>query len=427
MVIEAGGTPKIYSPVDDHPDSLREAIVKGVADNDMLLINAGSSAGSKDYTVKIIKELGQVIVHGIAIKPGKPTILGVIQQKCVIGIPGYPVSAYFSFETFVKPIIEQYSGISSQTENCEAYLSQRVNSSLKHEELVRVTLGEINGRYIATPLNRGAGNTMSLVKADGVLTIPRHYEGIENGTKVNIRLLKPISNISRRLVIIGSHDIILDVISDLMPITSGHVGSLGGIMAMKKEECHIAPIHLLNEEDGTYNDSYVTKYFEPGTMAIISGVKRLQGLMVQKDNPKNIQTFQDLIRDDVSFVNRQRGSGTRQLLDFELKANKINHEKIDGYQREMNTHMAVAATVSSKGADVALGTFSAAKAMDLDFVPVGYEAYEFLVRKKFLEDSRVLRFISTLQSEGFIKTLDHIGGYKLEDVGNIRIVGEVID
>lgn len=422
LVIEQGGTPFIYPPVSDNRDILKEVIKEGINDNDILIINAGSSAGSKDFTVDIIKELGEVVVHGVALKPGKPTILGIIDNKPVIGIPGYPVSAYFSFETFVKPILEKYTHKKNKSNIVNAVLSQRVVSSFKHEELVRVTIGEVNGRKIATPLNRGAGTTMSLVRADGVLSIPRKSEGIEAGKEVEIRLIKTLDEILRKLVFIGSHDLILDIIADKMPISSGHVGSLGGIMSMKRGECHIAPLHLLDEETGDYNVSYVKKYLSSDSMAIIKGVRRLQGIIVQKGNPKNIKNFSDLIREDISFVNRQRGAGTRQLLDYKLKKRQINTDEIIGYKREMTTHMAVAATIESGAADAGLGILSAAKALELDFIPVGYEEYDFLVPYIFLNDMRVEEFIRILKSKFFKEKVEQIGGYELQNIGEIQFI-----
>lgn len=424
LVLEAGGLPKIYTPVGDEPELLKQAILRGIEENDILIINAGSSAGSKDYTVDLIKELGEVVIHGVAIKPGKPTILGCIQEKMVVGIPGYPVSAYFSFSTFVRPFIQSLCGLGEESSHCVGVLSQRVVSSFKHAEFVRVTLGEVNNKIIVTPLNRGAGNMMSLVRADGVMTVPREVEGIEKGSIVPVKLLKPMHKIKNRVVAIGSHDIIMDLIADHIPMSSAHVGSLGGIMAMRRGECHIAPIHLLDENTGIYNDAFVEKYFEPGTMAIIKGVKRQQGFMVQKGNPKGIQGIQDLVRDNIVFVNRQKGSGTRQLLDYLLKKEQVQSEDIIGYTREMNTHMAVAADVAAMGADVALGTYSAALAMDLDFIPVGYESYEFLVSRENMKDERVQHLIQLLRSEELQHKIMELGGYEIDGMSEIRWVGE---
>ena len=306
LILENGGIPNRYSPVEDDYDKLKEAIIKGIEENDMLIIGAGSSAGSKDYTASVIKELGEVVVHGVAMKPGKPTILGIINEKPVIGIPGYPVSAYLVFETFVIPLILKFIGLEEEKEAFQqAIISKKISSSIKNRELIRVNLGYVRDKLIATPLSSGAGVTMSLVKADGIAIIPQSLEGVDAGSPVNVRVLKPLSQIKETLVSIGSHDIIMDILADMMRLTSGHVGSMGGILAMRRGECHIAPIHLLDMDTGQYNVSYVRKYFKGQKMAIIKGVRRHQGFIVEKGNPKGIRSFDDLVREDVVYVNRQ--------------------------------------------------------------------------------------------------------------------------
>lgn len=423
MVKEYGGTPHRYSPQIDDYEILRAAILKGVEENDLLLISAGSSAGTKDFTVKLIRELGEVIIHGIAIKPGKPTILGIINNKPVIGIPGYPVSAFLVVETFVRPLIHKYIGLEEvENETIKAQLSRRVVSSLKHKELIRVNLGYVNNRLIATPLSGGAGVSMSLVKADGIGIIPRNTEGMEAGESIDVELLNPIAKIKNTLVSIGSHDLIMDVIGDMTNLTSSHVGSLGGIMAIKRGECHIAPTHLLDMETGEYNISYIKKYFPNQKMALIKGVQRQQGLIVEKGNPLNIKGFKDLIRDDIVYANRQRGAGTRVLLDYHLGLENIEENSIRGYQRELNTHMAVATAVKTGSASAGLGVYSAAKAMDLDFVEVAFEDYDFLVPFESLEDDRIKKFIEVIKSGEFKDILESLGGYGFRNTGEVIIV-----
>ena len=397
LVQEDGGIPNRYSPIEDDYGKLKKAILKGVKENDILIIGAGSSAGTKDYVVHVIEELGEVVIHGVALKPGKPTILGIIEDKPVIGIPGYPVSSYLVFETFVRPLILKYIGLEEEEDLIvEAISSKKIVSSLKSRELARVNLGYVDDKLVATPLSSGAGVTMSLVKADGIAIIPQNLEGVEAGDKVNVRLLKPLSQIKRTLVSIGSHDIIMDILGDMMHLTSGHVGSMGGILAMKRGECHIAPIHLLDLETGEYNISYVKRYFPGQKMAIIKGVKRHQGFIVEKGNPKGIKDFSDLLREDVIYVNRQRGAGTRILLDYYLNKENIDPANIKGYDREMTTHMAVATAVKTGSATVGLGIYSAAKASDLDFIDIAYEDYDFPLPYELLEDERVKKFTRTL-------------------------------
>lgn len=423
MVKELGGIPNRYAPQIDDYELLKESILKGVEENDILLINAGSSAGTKDYTVKLIKELGEVVVHGVAMKPGKPTILGIVQDKPVIGVPGYPVSAFLAVEVFVRPLIQKYFG-SEESQNLfvKAQSSRRIVSSLKNKELIRVNLGLVNGRLIATPISSGAGVSMSLVKADGIATIPRNSEGVEAGEMLDVELLKPFNHIKNSLVSIGSHDLIMDVIGDMHKVTSSHVGSLGGIMALKRSECHLAPIHLLDMETGEYNISYVKKYFPNQRMALIKGVQRQQGFIVQKGNPMNIKDFKDLIRDDIVYVNRQRGAGTRVLLDYHLGLNNIDPSRIRGYQRELNTHMAIATAVMTGSASTGLGVYSAAKAMDLDFIEVAYEDYDFLVTFELLEDDRIKKFIDVIKSDRFKNILLSLGGYGFKNTGDIILI-----
>ncbi|NLV75804.1 MAG: molybdopterin biosynthesis protein, partial [Tissierellia bacterium] len=336
---------------------------------------------------------------------------------------GYPVSSYLVFETFVRPLILKYIGLEEEEDLIvEAISSKKIVSSLKSRELVRVNLGYVDDKLVATPLSSGAGVTMSLVKADGIAIIPQNLEGVEAGDKVNVRLLKPLSQIKRTLVSIGSHDIIMDILGDMMHLTSGHVGSMGGILAMKRGECHIAPIHLLDLETGEYNISYVKRYFPGQKMAIIKGVKRHQGFIVEKGNPKGIKDFSDLLREDVIYVNRQRGAGTRILLDYYLNKENIDPTNIKGYDREMTTHMAVATAVKTGSATVGLGIYSAAKASDLDFIDIAYEDYDFLLPYELLEDERVKKFIRTLKSKEFKERVEALGGYGFENIGEIIIV-----
>lgn len=427
MVKTYGGVPLRYKPIPDNYELIKNGILKAAEENDIVVVNAGSSAGSEDYTSKIIRVIGNLVVHGVAIKPGKPAILGSVKEKPVVGIPGYPVSAYIVFETFVKPLIYKYQNIQELDKPCiEGVLSKRVMSSLKHLEYVRMKLGKVSGKLIATPLNRGAGVTMSLVKADGIAKIPKNIEGLEAGERVEIELLKNLESINNTIVSIGSHDLIMDILANMIHeryrhinLSSAHVGSLGGIMAIKRGEAHIAPIHLLDDKTGTYNIQHLKKYLKNKDISLIKGVKRLQGLMVKRNNPKGINSIQDLKREDVIFVNRQKGSGTRILLDFKLKELDIDSSKIHGYDREMTTHMTVASAVLSGTADVGLGIQSSAKAMGLDFIPIGEEEYDFAIISEFLEDEKVKRLIDILKSEEFAMELESLGGYNIEDPGRI--------
>ena len=396
-----------------------------MADNDMVIVNAGSSAGTEDYTVHVLRKLGTVLIHGVAIKPGKPVILAVVDNKPVIGLPGYPVSAYIDFETFVKPVMELFTGAAPEDHPVEeAVVSRRLVSSLKHREYVRVKVGEVDGRLIASPLARGAAAATSLVRADGVCVIGQNLEGYEAGEKVPVELWRSREEIRHTIVSIGSHDMIMDFLADLLPdlspgvhLSSTHVGSMAGLMALKRGEAHIAPTHLLDEETGVYNIAYLRRIFPDREMALMKGVTRIQGLMVKKGNPKGIRGIGDL--PGCRYANRQRGAGTRVLLDHLLKQAGIRPEQIDGYELEAATHMAAAALVKEGGVDAAMGIYAAAKAMDLDFIEVGEEEYDFAIEKKNLELPFVQAFIHALQSEPFLDRVREAGGYGTEGIGEI--------
>ncbi|MCL2763865.1 MAG: molybdopterin biosynthesis protein [Treponema sp.] len=421
QVKRAGAEGLRFDIVPDSYELLKSAVLKAADDFDMVLINAGSSAGTEDFTVQALRETGDVIVHGVAMKPGKPVILAVVNNKPVIGTPGYPVSAYLSFETFASPVLSVLTGSKEKAmQKTEAVISRRIVSSLKHREYVRVKTGRVDGRLVASPLARGAGAAMSLVRADGFCVIDQQSEGIEAGETAKIELCHSIEEIDRTLVAVGSHDLILDMISDMMSckyginLASTHAGSMAGLTALKRGECHIAPVHLLDEDTGGYNKGWIKKILPDKDISLIKGVGRVQGLIVKKNNPLGIKSIADICR--CRFINRQRGAGTRLFLDHLLKGEGINPGSIDGYTREGVTHMAVAAAVHGGSADAGLGITSAAKALDLDFIPMGEEEYDFALFSNLLKSEMINIFIDVLKSPGFHQKLD---GYTWAYAGEI--------
>lgn len=434
QVEEWGAVSHRYDIVKDDYDLIKATVKRASEECDIVLISAGSSAGREDFTHDVIKELGEVFVHGVAIKPGKPVILGKVNGKPVVGIPGFPVSAYFVMENICKRIIHEMIGLLPKEQKvATAFLSRRVMSSLKYLEFVRVKLGYVGSKLIATPISRGAGATMSLVRADGVLTIPQNVEGYEAGTLVDVKLLKDEEEIKNTMVCIGSHDPIIDIASDLMQVesrkyylSSAHVGSMGGIMALKAGEAHIAPIHLLDMEKGSYNLAYIKKYLANKNIALIKGVRRIQGIMVPSGNPLGINSLVDIAEKGVKFVNRQKGSGTRIFLDYNLVKLGIDPDKINGYAREEFTHLSVAAAISAGDADCGLGIYSAAVLMGLSFIPLGNEEYDFAVPEEYLELDVIKEFITIIKSETFKAELDKLGGYDYPEIGRI-VYGQEID
>ncbi|MBP3200869.1 MAG: molybdopterin biosynthesis protein [Lachnospiraceae bacterium] len=410
-----------YDIVKDDYEKIKSKLKESIKNNDVTIINAGSSAGTEDYTVHILREIGEVIVHGVSMKPGKPVILAIVDGKPVIGLPGYPMSAYLAFDLFVKPILTRKKEVN---EEIDAVSSKRLISSLKHREFVRVKVGKIDDKYVAAPLNRGAASQMSMVKADGIMIIPQNSEGVEAGELCKVKLLKNKSAIDNTLISIGSHDILMDIVSDIIArnsdsvtLSSTHVGSMGGLLALKRNETIIAPTHLLDENTGVYNISILKELFGEGKVSLIKGFNRIQGLMVKKGNPLNIKGIEDLTK--CRFVNRQRGAGTRVLLDYKLKKLGIDQSLIDGYDKELSTHMAVAASVKSPYSDCGMGVKSAADSMGLDFIEVGVEEYDFAIYTKNLEDKKVQYFLETIKSQELHDKLVELGGYGFEHVGQI--------
>ncbi len=422
-----GADYRVYNIVPDKYELIKTAALHAAEECDIVLINAGSSAGRDDYTSKVIGECGQVLFHGISIKPGKPAILGEIAGRPVIGIPGYPVSGIIVMEQIVKKIVELYTSSPLPARPViKALLSRRIVSSLKYREFMRVKLGDVAGKVIATPLTSGSGVVTSFVKADGILTIPQNIEGYESGSTVDVELLKEIRDIKNTIVITGSHDPLIDEIADILRkhdtgsfIASSHVGSMSGLMAIKRNEAHIAGIHLLDESTGSYNSSYINKYLNPSEISLVKGVKRTQGLIVAKENPLGIKGISDLHKNNIRYVNRQKGSGTRILLDYLLNKENISPDNVYGYTREEYTHLSVAVQVAQGSADAGLGIYSAAKVYGLGFIPVCEEDYDFIIPKQIIDTVHVQKFLDIIKSEEFRQRLLSIGGYRLEDCGNI--------
>lgn len=427
LVEEWGGRPLRFGIVADRYDLLKRQLEKAVDQCDVVLINAGSSAGREDFTSALIEDMGTVHTHGVAIKPGKPVVLGMVKGKPVVGVPGYPVSAILGMDLFVRPIVYSKLGsVAPARPAIDARASRKIVSPMGVEEFVRVKLGQVGDKVIATPISRGAGVIMSLIRADGILRVPRLSEGFNASEKVSVELLRPLEEVRETTVIIGSHDIALDVLANFLRVihpeaslSSAHVGSLGGLTALKRGEAHCAGTHLLDEETGDYNVYYIKRLLPERKMVLVNLVYREQGLIVARGNPKGIRGVQDLAGEGISYINRQRGAGTRILLDFKLKELGIDPQNIQGYEREEYTHMAVAAAVSSGSADAGMGIRAAARALDLDFIGVVEERYDLCVPAEYMDTPYIARLMEVLRMEEFKAAVKDLGGYDLRDCGKI--------
>jgi putative molybdopterin biosynthesis protein len=431
QVTEWGGLPSRQPITADEYDVLKERISAALDTHDVVLVNAGSSAGSEDHTARIFAELGEVVVHGCAIRPGHPIILGVARGKPVIGIPGYPVSAVLTCDLFVRPLIARMLGAAAPSRpRMTATITRKILSPMGEDEFLRVKLGRVGGRLVATPLQRGAGVIMSLVRADGIALIPRLSEGLLAGAEVEAELLRHPDEIDRTIVAIGSHDLTLDLLSSELSkahtglsLSSSNVGSLGGLIALQRGEAHLAGSHLMDEETGEYNVSYVQRYLPGRPVVLVNLVYRDQGLIVPPGNPKGLAGLDDLLRPDVQFVNRQRGAGTRVLLDFKLKGMGATPDQIQGYRREEYTHLAVAAAVSSGAADTGMGILAAARALNLDFVPLMQERYDLVIPREYYDSELLAPLLALIRGPAFRKQVEALGGYDAKQMG--EVVGTV--
>lgn len=430
---EWGGEPNRLPIVRDDRELLAAAVARAAEGHDMVLINAGSSAGAEDYTSEIVESLGELWVHGVAVRPGHPVILGILQSAerkvPVVGVPGYPVSAALTAEIFIEPVMAVWqSRRPLAPEVVEARITRKVTSPAGDDDYLRVSLGIVDGNLLATPLGRGAGVITSLVRADGIAVLSRGVQGASRGETVAVRLLRSMNEIRNTIVATGSHDLVLDLISEALAtrerrLVSASVGSQAGLIALGRGETHIAGSHLLDPETGEYNLAFIPRYAPGIAVSVIGLVNRLQGLMVARGNPAGLRDLADLGSPGVRFVNRQRGSGTRVLLDYHLEKANMDGRQIAGYGHEEFTHLAVAAAVSSGRATAGLGVEAAARALDLDFIPLFHERYDIIVRQAAYQDALLLPLWELLEDSSFRARVAKLPGYDVEPMS--RRIAEV--
>jgi len=430
-----GGEAVRFPIVADEFNQIQQAVKEAANHYDLILLNAGSSAGSEDFSAKVIESLGKVLVHGVAIRPGHPVIIGMIDVERdandnkhlipIIGVPGYPVSAALTGEIFVKPLIERWLGIELVSDPViKAVLTRKISSPAGDDDYIRVTVSHVGNRMVAAPLSRGAGVITSLVRADGILVIPKGSQGLSAGSQVEIHLYRPATDLNRTILSIGSHDMILDLLAQYLAgkrrrFVSANVGSLGGLLAIGRGEAHLAGSHLLDARTGEYNISYIEQYLKGMPINLVGFVERKQGLLVKRGNPQKIHSIEDLIRKDVVFINRQRGAGTRVLLDYQLGLLGISPESIQGYEQEEYTHLAVAAAIASGRADCGLGIAAAAAALDLEFIPLFDERYDLVIPRAYYEDDLFLPLREVLTDPAFHKEVEALPGYSVPQMGRI--------
>jgi len=421
---EVGASARVLPIVPDDPAQIAAAVRAAAVEADLVIVIAGSSAGRDDHTASVVESTGRLAVHGVAVRPGHPVVLGVVDRTAVIGAPGYPVSAALTFDIFAAPLLAALEGTTEQRRSTvRARLARKLASTLGSDDWVRVRLGAVGGQVVATPLPRGAGILTSLVRADGLLVVPADLEGHHGGAEVEVQLLRSLDEVARTVVAIGSHDLVLDLaaselrrVDPRVTLASSNVGSLGGLAALRDGLCHLAGSHLLDPASGQYTLPYVDRLLGDRAPVVIRLVHREQGLIVAGGNPLGLAGIDDL-EGDVRYVNRQRGAGTRMLLDSELDRLGLDPDRVDGYRREEHTHLAVAAAVAAGRADCGLGILAAARAFGLDFVPVAREPYDLVTTEPVLGTGILDPVLSLLENPGFLARVEALGGYCTAESG----------
>jgi putative molybdopterin biosynthesis protein len=409
----------------DVVDRIKAAVRAAAAKADLVIVIAGSSAGRDDYTARVVAELGVLAVHGVAVRPGHPVVLGAVDATPVVGVPGYPVSAALTFELFVARYLAALEGSPPpHRPETPARLARKLASVVGMDDWVRVRLGAVAGQVVASPLPRGAGVLTSLVRADGLLLVPAGVEGHHAGDEVSVQLLRGLPEIKRTIVAIGSHDLVIDLAATTLrasdptlSLVSTNVGSLGGLVALRDGLCHVAGSHLLHPATGEYTLPYLDEMMGDRDLAVVRLVHRDQGLLVPPGNPRGVAGLGDVAGGKLSYVNRQRGAGTRMLLDQELRRLGADPQAIPGYAREEPTHLAVAAAVAAGRADCGLGIHAAAQAFGLGFVPVAREPYDLVVEAASLTDPLLAPLWELMESIDFRAAVQALGGYSTEETG----------
>jgi putative molybdopterin biosynthesis protein len=447
-----GAQPTRFPITSDDFDAICARVEEAAQTHDLVLLNAGSSAGAEDFSSRVVEKLGTLLVHGVAVRPGHPVILGLIDQRRktndekkdddsgsalrpspfvpIIGVPGYPVSAALTVDIFAEEVIAHWLGRRPAELPVETVtLTRKVTSPGGDDDFMRVAIGRVGDKVLAAPIARGAGVITSLVRADGLVLIPAGVQGVEAGEPVQARLYRSKQEIDRTIFCIGSHDVILDLMAQFLSdherrLVSANVGSQGGLVALKRGEAHLAGSHLLDPETGEYNLRYIRQYLPDVPVRLVGLVKREQGLIVRRGNPKGVRSLQDLARSEVAFINRQRGAGTRVLLDYHLQKLGIDPATVHGYADEEYTHLGVAAAVASGRADCGLGIPAAALALELDFVPLYHERYDLVIPQVYARSDLLAPLFDLLKLQAFQNAVRALPGYDTSIMGKVFLEGE---
>jgi putative molybdopterin biosynthesis protein len=401
-IAEVGGEPVPFGAFPDDEADLERAVRNAMASCDLVILSGGTSKGAGDLSHRVISRLGApgILVHGVALKPGKPLCLAVADGKPIAVLPGFPTSAIFTFHTFVAPVIRARAGLPPEAaETVEARVPVRIASELGRQEFVLVALVQGEDGTMAFPSPKGSGSVTTFAQANGFLTIDALASALDAGSDAQVTLIGSAVR-APDLVIMGSHDVALDVVLGRVAqqgVTARvlAVGSLGGVAAVRRGECDLAPVHLIDPNTGSYNRHLVTT-----GLSLVRGWQRMQGIVFRRGDPR-FQTNNAeaalkaaLAEPACLMVNRNAGSGTRMLIDRLLAGMRPA-----GYANQPRSHNAVAAAVAQGRADWGVAIEPVARLYDLGFLPVAPEQYDFLLLENRRERPAMLAFLAALRDE----------------------------
>ncbi|MCE1245265.1 MAG: molybdopterin biosynthesis protein [Firmicutes bacterium] len=421
-----GAQTVVYDIVAENQEAISAKIDEILCETELLCVIAGPSRGT-ELIADYLQEKGELFSWGLKVKPGMSACTGAVKCCPVIGLPGYFSSSFIVFDLFAKPVIQRKMGAKiPERKTVRAYLSQNLKSTDGAVEFIRTNLGNVDNIPVAVPISRGADALMSLVRADGIIKIEADRSEIKAGEIVNIDLLRPDGDIRTKIMLAGTYDICFDLLRDKLleqfddlSLVMSNMGSMKGLAALGAGYCHIASVHLFDDESGEYNTPIIRRLFRDMPLIAINCFHRHLGFMVPKGNPKKIKNLFDLTRPDIKIINRFRGAGTRLVFDYHLRENQIDINQINGYSNEVHTHMTVAHAVSSGSADVGMGIAPAAKASGLDFIPLIKERLDLVIPKKFLNSYPVKSFMKILNSKEFKEEAGNLDGYDFGSTGTI--------
>jgi putative molybdopterin biosynthesis protein len=430
MVQETGAIPLMCPICPERLKEASDALRLAACQADLVIVLAGPSHGT-NLVARLIGDLGERILHGVALKPCQSLTLGVVDGKPVLGFPFHPVGVFAAFEAFARPVLEQMLGPSVSQEDLPRVLASLAvpfkRPTSGREEFVRARMAWVDDRLVAVPEVGGASTLMSLVRASGLFRVNADVEELPARTNVSVRVLGPQRSLHSNILVLGTHDICFDLLRGLLrasypelALHTAATGGMKGLQAVRAGLCHAAAIHLFDEETGEYNVPFLTKQPLPEPMVLLNVCSRDLGLIVAPGNPLKIQGLADLARKDVRFINRQKGSGTRVLLDYHLRQLGMDPDKVHDFPREVKTHMAVAAAVSGGAVDVGPGISTAARTLRLDFVPCLAERLDLLIPKRFFSRFPVAGLVSVIKSPRFRREASqHLTDYDFSQTGQV--------